>query len=341
MATLRLVPLSGSPIEITNDTVSIGRDPGSDIVLNDGSVSRRHARIEKRGDVWAVVDQASANGTFLDSQRVADVGLRHGHELRFGAVSFLLEIPDQAQDMAVTVSGAEEEETVIGDIAPAPAALPRPPRLPPPPASASPPQPPAPSLPPPPPSAAPGGLPPVPGPVGSPPAAGQPGQTKTLFWAAGGCCGCLTLLVLVAAVAAWFFYYPSVEKPAAAVLGRQPLLIKTLELVEKQPAEDGIEVTLVMAVSGLGLRAVADQSEIDLAVDLETLTPEGKRLEVLCVEDFLREARAFPSRNDEFRLTSNLTFPSDSPPGKYRVRLTVRDLVDRARDTEEIEIQLP
>ena len=40
------------------------------------------------------MDQGSANGTFLDSQRVAEAILRTGQELRFGAVSFKVEMED-------------------------------------------------------------------------------------------------------------------------------------------------------------------------------------------------------------------------------------------------------
>src|SRR5262249_53169910 len=87
MKTLSLGPGFGAPIEITKD-VLVGRDAACDVVVPDGSVSRRHARLEWRGDNWAIVDQASANGTFLDSQRIAEAGLRHGQELRLGGVPF-------------------------------------------------------------------------------------------------------------------------------------------------------------------------------------------------------------------------------------------------------------
>ena len=73
MANLRLIPGSGAPIEVTKDEALVGRDPGCDVVVADGSVSRRHAKIQRRGEGFTVVDQGSANGTFIDSQRVAEV----------------------------------------------------------------------------------------------------------------------------------------------------------------------------------------------------------------------------------------------------------------------------
>ena len=92
MLSLRLVPVSGNPIEVTRDKSAVGRDPGCEIVVTDGSVSRRHARLEIRGGVWWVVDQGSANGTYVNSLKVAETELKDGQELRFGALAFRVDI---------------------------------------------------------------------------------------------------------------------------------------------------------------------------------------------------------------------------------------------------------
>lgn len=48
-------------------TYSIGRDGGNDIVIEDLSVSRRHARIEEIGDDrYMVIDLGSANGCYVE-----------------------------------------------------------------------------------------------------------------------------------------------------------------------------------------------------------------------------------------------------------------------------------
>lgn len=146
MATLRLVPASGSPpIEITKDLVVLGREPSCDVVVSDGSVSRRHARIEQRGAAFFVVDQGSANGSFLNGARIAESALEDGQELRLGAVNFTVEIEDE---LGATIAMAPPE-TVMS---PRPAAPP----------VAAPPPPPAPSAPPPAPVARPVAAPPAP-----------------------------------------------------------------------------------------------------------------------------------------------------------------------------------
>ena len=48
MVSLRLVPVSGKPIDVTRDPSLVGRDPTCEVVVQDGSVSRRHARLELR-----------------------------------------------------------------------------------------------------------------------------------------------------------------------------------------------------------------------------------------------------------------------------------------------------
>jgi FHA domain len=55
-----------------SEVVVIGRQPGSDVCLEwDGAVSRVHARLERVGGHWTVVDDGlSRHGTFLHGERV-------------------------------------------------------------------------------------------------------------------------------------------------------------------------------------------------------------------------------------------------------------------------------
>jgi hypothetical protein len=50
--------------------VSVGRSLEDDIFVNEATVSRRHAALERTGGVWTVVDLGSLNGTFLDGRRL-------------------------------------------------------------------------------------------------------------------------------------------------------------------------------------------------------------------------------------------------------------------------------
>jgi len=106
MSNLRLVPPVGGPIELAGDRTLLGRDPAADLVVNDPSVSRRHALIERRPEGWVVLDQRSANGTFINNQRVEQAVLQSGHQLRLGAVSFEVRLPGAAAAPQKTTSQA-------------------------------------------------------------------------------------------------------------------------------------------------------------------------------------------------------------------------------------------
>jgi hypothetical protein len=66
-------------------SVSIGRDPSCDVVVDDDSVSPHHASVERHPQGWLLADQESAQGTFVDGERVEQALLKAGQELRLGS----------------------------------------------------------------------------------------------------------------------------------------------------------------------------------------------------------------------------------------------------------------
>jgi pSer/pThr/pTyr-binding forkhead associated (FHA) protein len=135
MPNLQLVRAGAdAPVEITASPTMVGRDPHADLVVNDASVSRRHAVIEQRGTTWIVTDQGSANGTWIDGARVTEAALGDGQTLRLGAVSFgvslradpsaspVVPLPAQSRNPAqVTLTMTlEEAEALLGIGADAP-----------------------------------------------------------------------------------------------------------------------------------------------------------------------------------------------------------------------------
>ncbi|MGE3589862.1 MAG: FHA domain-containing protein [Ilumatobacteraceae bacterium] len=67
--------------------VTIGRDSGSSIRLDDERVSRRHAELRPGPDGWLLVDLGSTSGTFLGGERVQEVLLRTTTTVRFGGAN--------------------------------------------------------------------------------------------------------------------------------------------------------------------------------------------------------------------------------------------------------------
>jgi pSer/pThr/pTyr-binding forkhead associated (FHA) protein len=69
---------------LDRDVLLIGRDPSADLRIDEPLVSRSHARIERRGVAYFVIDLGSTNYTRVNGVAVAERELRHGDELRFG-----------------------------------------------------------------------------------------------------------------------------------------------------------------------------------------------------------------------------------------------------------------
>jgi predicted component of type VI protein secretion system len=82
-------PREGREVEATPDAV-IGRE-GTDVVLQDPEVSRRHAAIRVQGDGVAIEDLGSTNGTFVNDERIEGTrALRDGDTVRFGNTVWVL-----------------------------------------------------------------------------------------------------------------------------------------------------------------------------------------------------------------------------------------------------------
>ena len=70
---------------------TIGRDSGCDLLIEDLSVSRWHARLERAAGRWILTDLNSTNGTRLNGWRVRDpVLVQAGDRLTFGSAVFVL-----------------------------------------------------------------------------------------------------------------------------------------------------------------------------------------------------------------------------------------------------------
>jgi hypothetical protein len=85
--TLTKGPLKGEVFYLESFPVSIGRDPGCDLFLNNMTVSREHAAIERDDGRIIVHDQESLNGTWVDGKIVEKAELYEGSLLQIGVFS--------------------------------------------------------------------------------------------------------------------------------------------------------------------------------------------------------------------------------------------------------------
>jgi hypothetical protein len=109
-------PETGKRHPLIAETV-LGRKPDCDIMLDDPLISRKHARITQKGQVYAILDLGSRNGTFVNGRRIQhEVLLSPGDQVRLGDRVMQVSLPAGKESPALA--------TVIGK-APLPAIQPK------------------------------------------------------------------------------------------------------------------------------------------------------------------------------------------------------------------------
>lgn len=81
---VRKGPQPGERFFLDRATLTLGRDPESDIFLNDMTVSRTHAVLTMAGDEVSVRDAGSLNGTYVNGICVDAAVLGTGDVLQIG-----------------------------------------------------------------------------------------------------------------------------------------------------------------------------------------------------------------------------------------------------------------
>ncbi len=105
-------PRPGQIFQLHRSTMSIGRDPGNQVVINDPQVSRQHARITPQGGLFILEDLNSTNGTTVNGIRITDAyTLAHGDEIGLGDDVTLVFYGHPSRDAGVTSAAARRAYT--------------------------------------------------------------------------------------------------------------------------------------------------------------------------------------------------------------------------------------
>ncbi len=87
----RLYGAGGGEGRVLDAELRVGRGDDADLQIDDDHISRRHARLVNHGGVVWLQDLGSANGTYVNGERLSGAcRLFHGDEIRFDAVAFQL-----------------------------------------------------------------------------------------------------------------------------------------------------------------------------------------------------------------------------------------------------------
>ncbi len=77
-------PNAGSRFLLDQPVTRAGRHPGSELFLDDVTVSRRHAEFRRNNGQFQLVDIGSLNGTYVNRQLVQSAVLANGDEIAIG-----------------------------------------------------------------------------------------------------------------------------------------------------------------------------------------------------------------------------------------------------------------
>jgi Inner membrane component of T3SS, cytoplasmic domain len=82
-------PSKGFRFLLKAEVARIGREIGSDISLDDVTVSRKHAELSVKNGEFILQDSKSLNGTYVNAISVDSISLKHGDQIQIGKFRFI------------------------------------------------------------------------------------------------------------------------------------------------------------------------------------------------------------------------------------------------------------
>jgi hypothetical protein len=102
-------PGAGQLLPISMGTLVLGRSSSADLRLPHASISRRHARLQRRGERFYLEDLGSQNGTYLDEERLsAEREVLLGQRIHIGPAVLRLRRPGMGEGSAEDVDAHPE-----------------------------------------------------------------------------------------------------------------------------------------------------------------------------------------------------------------------------------------
>ena len=89
MVVIHRGPAKGARFLLSPTVTTVGRATSAEIFLDDVTVSRAHARFEKRDGAYHLVDAGSLNGSYVNNKSITDRQLKTGDEIQIGKFHLL------------------------------------------------------------------------------------------------------------------------------------------------------------------------------------------------------------------------------------------------------------
>ena len=109
----------GQVIALEDEVLTLGRDPLSDIILDDPEVSRHHAKLLLQAGGYELQDMGSTNGTFVDGKRLGGepLALKPGQVVMLGSnVTLVYQAIPAVDPMATVVAPAAAAAVEVEDV---------------------------------------------------------------------------------------------------------------------------------------------------------------------------------------------------------------------------------
>ena len=117
-------PNTGKIYPLEAPEIIIGRDASNGVAINDGEISRKHAKLSLHGSAYVIQDLGSTNGSFVNGQRITGTQvLNPGDTVSFGE-NIVLMYEAALDPNATVISSAQAPKTVAPVRRPAPAPAP-------------------------------------------------------------------------------------------------------------------------------------------------------------------------------------------------------------------------
>jgi predicted component of type VI protein secretion system len=123
---VRSGPNAGKAYPLEGAELTVGRDPSNPVSINDGEISRRHAKLSWKGASYVLEDLGSTNGSFVNGTRLsAPLALKPGDAVSFGEnIVLIYEATFDANATMVGSAKAAKTAAPVQQAAPAPAPTP-------------------------------------------------------------------------------------------------------------------------------------------------------------------------------------------------------------------------
>ncbi len=109
--------------ELSGAAQIVGRDAQADLRLEDGQISRQHARVSCEAGQWTLEDLNSSNGVLVNGKKINRSLLSNGDVVMFGALAFRFEQELAAATMLANVdnaAGVDQNATMLAPLAASP-----------------------------------------------------------------------------------------------------------------------------------------------------------------------------------------------------------------------------